>query len=131
MSEDSALPAVLYKASRSEPPFSPPCSWSPTYTEASRWKWSAVFNQGGPGRIWVADIPRDSTFLDARSDPGLLAEALGGIAEGEVVNKVVRERVERLREQGWNWIAFKEDNEVGAEFIYVFGPDLEAEEASE
>lgn len=110
-----------------QPPFRSPTSWSDNLATAGTRRAQRVVELGF-GPIWQTDVDLESVrFLDARKDASILRGALGRNDDARL-RDIAHEGEQALSEAGWDWVAFDEPDQPGAEYIYLAMPELNADE---
>ena len=116
-------------------------SWCESYRSAESFRAQVLAKQQGgwqpSGRgsgypsIWQTEVAiEDSCFLDARVEVSAIWKALSGASSAyKHLRDAVHDNKEVLIAQGWCWVAFRDSDQHGAEYVYLDGPPLLASQA--
>lgn len=116
----------LFRSDRNGPPFAAPCSWSDNLESAKARRAQLVWSHGF-GTIWVADIcVQASRLLDLRADPAPVWALLDRSPGSARLRDAIHEGAAALIERGYRLVAFDEDDQPGAEYVYLAGQPVEA-----
>lgn len=116
----------LFRSSRTEPPFKPPCSWSDSHDVADARRVQLLMKHGS-GTIWVAEVDIDPRrLLDAREDADRIWAVLNAQPKGVRLRDAVHENTRLLRERGFIWVVFTEHDQPGTEYVYLNGDPIDA-----